>query len=200
MWEKKCFRWWKSLDPCNLLIEETEQTSAFAGGDLTKVGGNDKRTETTWQTTENTTNDEHGSVNRATDQNSASNKTSIVDDNGQSTTQSSLDSTTNSTTDQTTNTEGGDGKTPKYSAFNTHGGILQKSQNYHRAVSMGKQSGKAGLTVWALPVGQLWVISPGTLGEPIVQPLEKAPIPAIRPQYTMYFGKFKSRESIIIWK
>jgi hypothetical protein len=43
-------------------------------------------------------------------------------------------------------------------------------------------------------------MSPGTLGEPIVQPLEKAPIPAIIPQYTIYFGKFNSRESIFYGK
>jgi hypothetical protein len=59
---------------------------------------------------------------------------------------------------------------------------------YQSALSIGKQSGKEELWTCALPFGQLWVISPGTFGEPITQPLLNEPRHATNTQYTINFG------------
>jgi hypothetical protein len=68
---------------------------------------------------------------------------------------------------------------------------------YHKAVFIGKQSGKPLLDTCSIPLAQLCVTVPGTLGEPMTQPLQNASTQAMTTQYTMYLGNLSSRESII---
>lgn len=50
---------------------------------------------------------------------------------------------------------------------------------------MGKQSGRYRLLTWAAPCSQDVVVSPGMLGDPIVQPLENDPMHDATTQNTM---------------
>lgn len=72
-----------------------------------------------------------------------------------------------------------------YTLYNTIFHVKDMTFSYHCNESMGKQSGKYRLLTWASPYLHDVVVSPGMLGDPIVQPLLKLPIHDATTQNTM---------------